>query len=52
MEIRRINKFNNGSMFILIPKNIIKDQGIKKGDYYIFSKGDNNTIMIERVIHE
>jgi len=51
MEIKKLNKFNKGSLFILIPKTLSKDFDLKVGDCFIFIKGENkNIIILERVV--
>ena len=48
MEIKKLNKMNKGSWYILIPKTIIKKLSLKDGDYFIISVL-NGDIILEKV---
>lgn len=51
MEVKKLNKFNKGSLFILFPATIVKELNLKVGDCFIFVKDENkNIIILEKVV--
>lgn len=48
MEIKKLNKMNKGSWYVLLPKSVIKKLSLKVGDYFIISICENN-IVLEKV---